>query len=227
MDPKINPNHIVPEIKTAMNVALFKKDVMAHVASDAGKTIFGYYIIIAGAILSVIGQMLFLGWLRPSLVSSLIGAAIQVVGTVAFIYLLSFIATKFFKGAGTHDHFFRVSAYSMIVMWLGILPQISIVSGLWSLALTFVILTVVHKLTTGGAVGTLVVGVLIMFVASAILGSIGLGMGGGFGSRVGSPSFGSQGFNFNSPDGAGSINFGNGGMKIKTPQGDLNITVPN
>lgn len=226
MDHKIDPKHIMPEIQTAMNVAMFKKDVMSHVASDAGKTKFGYYIIAVGAILSLIGQMLFLGWFRPTLVSGLIGAVIQAVGTVAFIYVLSFVAKKFFNGTGSHDQFFRVSSYGMIVMWIGLLPQISIVSGLWSLALTFVILTVVHKLTTGGAVGTLVVGVLIIFVASAILGSIGIGMGGGFRGSS-SSTFGSKGFNFNSPDGSGSINFGNGGMKIKTPQGDVNIAIPN
>lgn len=228
MDPKIDPKHIMPEIQTAMNVAMFKKDVMSHVAGDAGKTKFGYYIIVAAAILGMIGQMLFLGWLRPSIGSALIGAVLQVVSSVLSIYVVSFVAQKFFKGAASHDQFFRVAAYGMIVMWLSILPQISIISGIWSLALFFVILQTVHKLTTGAAVGTLLVSVVVMIVVSMVLGAIGLSagvMGGGYGGR--SSSFGSKGFNFNSPDGAGSINFGSGGMKIKTPDGEVNFSVPN
>ena len=113
------------ELMEAKDIALFKQPAMHAVAAEKGKTTFGYYIIIAGALLGFIGQQIFPAFIRPGLVFGLVMAVMQVIMAVIGIYVLSFVAVKFFKGTAQHDQFFRVAAYSMVVMWLGILPQIS------------------------------------------------------------------------------------------------------
>jgi len=157
------------ELKEALDIALFKQHAMHAVAAEKGKTTFGYYIIIAGALLGIIGQQIFPAFFRPGLIFSLVMGIMQVVMAVIGIYVLSYIAKKLFNGHAQHDQFFRVTAYGMIVMWLGLIPQLSIISGLWGLALIFVILKVVHKLTTGGAIGTILVAIVALWIISYIL----------------------------------------------------------
>jgi len=166
MHSTLNSINYKKELKEAIDIALFKQPAMHAVAAEKGKTTFGYYIIIAGALLGIIGQQIFPSFFRPGLIFSLVMGIMQVVMAVVGIYALSYIAKKFFKGQALHDHFFRVCSYAMIVMWLSIVPQLSIVSGLWGLALLFIILKSVHKLTTGGAVGTLIVGFVVMWAIS-------------------------------------------------------------
>ena len=156
------------ELKEAMDIALFNQPAMHAVAAEKGKTTFGYYIIITGALLGIIGQQIFPAFFRPGLIFSLVMGIMQVVMAVIGIYALSYIAKKFFNGHAHHDQFFRVASYGMIIMWLSLIPQLSIISGLWGLALLFVILKSVHKLTTGGAVGTMIIGFVIILVISRI-----------------------------------------------------------
>lgn len=226
--------HLVPELKAAWNIALLKKDVMTHVAHETHKTRFGYYIIIASAVLGMLGMQLFGGWLRPTIGFGLISAVIQMASAVIGIYMVSFIAKKFFKGAGTHDQFFRVASYGMIVSWIGLLPQLSFIGGIWGLVLLFVILKTIHHLTTKGVVGTLLVSLVVMIAISMVLGMMGIGSGMRGGSRWGGKSplenFGSKGFNFDikGEDGkAGSVQFDeNGNVKIKTSEGEMNLNIP-
>lgn len=229
MDPKhivsdlkgLKKEHMISEVKTAFNVALFKKDVMAHVASDVQKTKFGYYIIAVGAILGFLGMQLFGGWFKPTIASGLVSMVIQAVMAVVGLYVVSYIAQKLFKGAATHDQFFRVAAYGMILTWASIIPAVGMIIGLWSLALFFVILKTVHKLTTGGAIGTIIVTVIAYMVVGTILATMGLG-------AVGMGSFGGgKSFNFGGSKGGASFNFGDGGMKINTPDGSVNFNIPN
>ncbi len=224
----LKKEHMISEIKTAFDVALFKKNVMAHVAGDAQKTKFGYYIIAVGAILGFLGMQLFGGWFRPALVPGLINMVIQAVMAVVGIYVLSYVAQKIFKGAAAHDHFFRVAAYAMILTWASIMPAIGMLIGIWSLALIFVILKTIHKLSTGGAIGALIVTAIAYMVVGTILATLGLGAGMmGGGSFSGSSSRGLGSFNFGSGKDSGSIDFSNGGMKIKTSEGEVNFTMPN
>jgi hypothetical protein len=203
----LKKEHMISEVKTAFDVALFKKDVMAHVTSDVQKTKFGYYIIVVGAILGFLGMQIFGGWAKPTIVGGLINMVVQAVMAVVGIYVMSYVAKKLFKGAAEHDHFFRVAAYGMILMWASILPAVGMIAGLWGLALIFVILKTVHKMTTGGAIGTLIVTVILYMVVGAVIGALGLStMGGGFG--------GSKSFNY-------------GGMKINTPGGSIDFNIPN
>ena len=221
------------ELKNALHIALLKKNVMHHVAEDKGKTMFGYYVIIAAAVVGIIGQQIFMSFFKPSLTFSLLNGVIQVVSTIIGIYVLSFIAKSIFKGQAKHDAFFRVMAYGMVVMWIGILPQLAFIGGLWGLVLVFVILKAIHKLTTGGAIGTILVGIVVMAVVSMLLapiyGLMGFGaMGGGsfnfksVGNNTGTMDLGEGGFRMNVPgEDGGDVQWGEGGMRITTPEGEV------
>jgi hypothetical protein len=216
---------MISEVKTAFNVAIFKKDVMAHVAADVNKTKFGYYIIAVGAILTFLGGQFFSVLFRPSILGGLIGAIVQAVMTVVGIYAVSYVATKFFKGAATHDQFFRVAAYGMILGWASLIPAVGMIVGIWGLAVYFVVLQTVHKLTVGGTIGTILVTLVAYWIVMMIIAMTGLsGMAGGFG---GGSSFGSKSFNFGNSKKGASFDFSNGGMKINTPDGSIDFNIPN
>lgn len=229
------------ELKNALNIALLKKNVMHHITEDKSKTMFGYYVIIAAAIIGVVGQQIFMSIFKPSLTFSLLNGVVQAISTVIGIYVLSFIAKSIFKGQAKHDAFFRVMAYGMVVMWLALLPQIAFIGGLWGLVLVFVILKTIHKLTTGGAIGTILVGIVVMAVVSMLLapiyGLIGIGtMRGGSsfnfsptGSKTGTMDFGGGGFKMNVPgEDGGAVEWGKDGMKITTDEGEvIEVNMPN
>lgn len=164
------------EIKEASDVALLKTPVMHSISRDKQKTQLGYYIIIIGGILSLIGNQLYPVFFRPSLLSGIYMAILQIVGAILGIYIISFIAKTFFKGSGNHDEFFRVAAYGMIVMWLGLIPHLSFIAGIWELVIMFMVLKTVHKLSTGGIVGTLIVVIVIGMIIGGILSPMRSGM---------------------------------------------------
>ena len=213
------------ELKEALDVALFKQPVMHTVAADKNKTKFAYIIIIIGAILGIIGQQLLSGIFRPGLLFSVVMGVLQVVMAVVGIYVISFIAKKLFKGQAEHDQFFRVSAYGMIIMWLSLIPQISIITGIWELILLYVILKAIHKLTTGNAVLTIVVAVIVLWIFSAILtpiyarfGAYGVIGNSSLGANVGSLNFGDK----------GKIDYNGGSMKYTDENGKtVEVNIPN
>lgn len=220
----LKKEHVLSEIKTALNIVKLDKTVMTHVAGDAHKTKFGYYIIAVAAIASFLGTQLF-GWFKPTIVSGLISMVIQAVMMVVGLYVVSWVAKKFFKGAATHDQFFRVAAYGMILGWAYIHPTIGMLAGIWGIVVSFVVLKTIHKLTTAGVIGTWIVTFVLYMVVGALVAMLGLGslMGGGYSG--GKSTFG--GFNFKGTDGkSGSIDFSGGGMKIKTDEGEVNFQIP-
>ncbi|MBN1258564.1 hypothetical protein JXA05_02300 [Candidatus Peregrinibacteria bacterium] len=161
--------NIVSELKTALQVILFNEKAMHEVAADKNKTKFGFAVIIVAAFLGVIGQQLFMGWLKPSFGYGLMMGVTQIIGVTIGIYVISFVAVKIFKGQVKHDAFFRVAAYGMLLGWASIIPMLGIISALWGLALLFVILTKVHKVTVGGAIGTILISLVVLMAVSAIL----------------------------------------------------------
>jgi len=217
------------ELKRAWEVALMKKPAMHHVASGGKpETTFGYYVIIVSALLTLLGSYFFLsGYISFGPIYALKTAVIQIVMAVVGIYLISFIAKTLFKGKAGYDAFFRVMAYGYLVTWLGLVPALGIIGGLWLLVLTFVILKEVHKLSTGGAIGTMVVtfilGIIVGSVISALTGFSATSFGG---AKL--PDY-SRGFNIRTEteEGAGSIQMKDGKMTIKGPGGEvMEIEVP-
>jgi len=225
----------VADIKEAINVALFKDKVMHHVAGDKNKNISALLILIVAALASALGMQFFGGIFAPGLVASIGMMIYQVISSVIGIFVLSFVAKSIFKGTAKHDAFFRVMAFAMIISWVTIVPLLGIIAALWGLALVFVVLKAVHKLTTGGALGAMLVSIiafaLLSLILSPALAFLGINSYGGANFR-GSGDFGNiyeNGFemNFNGEDGAGSFEMEDGKVTIKGPDGKvMEIEIP-
>lgn len=232
---------LLNEIKAAIQIALFKHKDMHHVSSDRSKTLYAFYIIIIAAVLGLIGQQFFMGPFKPSLGAGIGMAIFQIIMVIIGIYVLSAIAKSIFKGSAKHDEFFRVLAYAMIVSWLSIIPALGLVAAIWGLILLFVILKVIHKLTTGGAIGTIIVGIIVMGLISMILSPVFGKMGFGYSMKGGYKFKGPDGstgmfdymdkdsfkFNVETEDGGGTIEMDEGRMRIETEGGEvMEIEIP-
>lgn len=230
-------DNIVAELKTALNVALLKHKDMNHVASDKNKMAVAFGILAVSAIASGLG-MKFFGFFTPTWGWVLSSALYQFISAVIGIYIMSIIAKSIFKGHAKHDAFFRVLAFGMIVTWLSVFPPLSIVGGIWALVILFVALKVIHKLTTGGAIGTILVTIiamaLVMLVLSPVMGMLGMkGMYTGgyqFKGADGIMNIHNEGdfkMDIDTPDGEGSVKMEDGKMTITGPDGEtMEISIP-
>ncbi len=207
------------EISEAWKIATLNKTAMNHVAGDKGKQVFAYYFIIAAGVLSLIGSQIFAPFVKPSLGFSILAALFHIITTIIGIYIVSFVAKKFFKGHADHNHFFRVMGYGMLVLWLGLFPPLSFIGAIWSLVIIFVALKTIHKLTTGKTIGTLLVSLVIMVIVSAILSPL----MGNYGYNEWNGKFNYGGYRMDKNGSiesmGGKMEFGDGSFKMTNPDG--------
>ncbi len=140
--------------------------VLAALLSALGPVVFGYRVPILGTIRMDIG-------------TALIGALLQIVGGVLFVYVLHFIAGKF--GGKAHiSGYFRVMGYVSLLMVFGFLTFIPILmslASLWALVVSFIAIRETQSLDNAN---TFFVMLLTMFVGAviiSIIGSFGFGPG--------------------------------------------------
>lgn len=233
----MDKDNIMAELKTALNIALLKHKDMNHVASDKNKMVVAFGILAVSALAAGLG-MKFFGFFSPSWGWVLSSALYQFISAVIGIYVMSIVAKSIFKGHAKHDAFFRVLAFGMIVTWLSVFPPLSIIGGIWSLVILFVVLKTIHKLTTGGAIGTILVTIIAMALVMLILSPV-MGMLGMRGMYSGSFDF-NRGGNFmnvggngdfkmdvDTMDGEGSMEMKDGKMVIKGSDGEkMEISIP-
>lgn len=227
------------ELKTAVHVALLKPKAIHDVAADKNKVTYAFGILAVAALASGLGLKLFGGFFSPSLWMVLSMAIYQFISVIVGIYVISFIAVSIFKGSAKHDAFFRVMAFGMIVTWLSIFPPLSIIGAIWALVVIFVILKTVHKLSTGGAIGALLVSIiamaLVMALLSPVMGMLGFkGMYAGGLQMSGKNSMmdiykdGNFKMNVDTAEGTGSVQMKDGKMVIEGPGGEkMEIDIPN
>jgi hypothetical protein len=109
-----------------------------------------------------------------------------------------------------------------LISGAGIISIITLVLGVWSLALMFTLLKSVHKLTSGNAALT----IIILLIAGAIVGKL---FGFGYQPRSDYKFDPNNGYKFNYKDeqGGGSVKLDNGKMTITTEDGkQMQIDVP-
>ena len=150
-------------------------------------------------------------------------AIIQIVMAIVGIYLTSYIAKNYFNGKGNHHEFFRVAAYGMIVAWLGLMPQLSVIGSLWVFVIMIVALKTIHKLSSSNIVWTVIVTLIVGIIITGILSPIYKKMG-----LFKNPNYtnvNSKEFKMNSKNGA--VEMKGNKMKITTPDGkSIEYTMP-
>jgi hypothetical protein len=234
----MNKENFIADVRTAFDVALLKHNVMHAVATDKKKNVSALLIIAIGALLSGLGLKLFGSFFAPSWLGVITMAVYQVISAVIGIIVISLVSKAVFKGAAKHDEFFRVLAFGMVVTWLSLIPAVGFIGGIWGLVILFSTLKVVHKLTTGGAIGAIIVSMVLMVIVNLILSPVLSTLG--VGSPMGKMNFKGNGIdmvgdsnnkdfkmNIKTDDGTGSVNMENGKMVITGPNGEkMEVNIP-
>ncbi len=235
MEKKIEKDNLINEAKMALDVAMLKHDKMHAVAKDKSKMPYAFIIIATSALISALGMRIFGGFFKPSLLEMLGQIIMLTIMFIIIIYALSIVSKSIFKGQAKHDEFFRVAAYGSVVGFLSIFPPLAIISGIWAFIIIIVILKVVHKLTTGGAILSLIVTAIAMIIISIILIPIfaifGLSFlfSGHSSKKIDLGDVYKKGFEMNvgTEDGEGSVQMKDGEMTIKGPDGkEMKISIP-
>ena len=200
---------LIADVKKALDVALFKKKVMHQIAGSTKSNKCALMILAAGAVLGGVGMQIFSPF-SPNLWMSFGMVVYEIVFAIIGIYILSAVSVQVFKGSAKHDALFRVIGFGMIVTWLNIFPPLGIIAGLWGIALIFVILKEVHKLTTGGAIGAMLVSLiafaLIGMILTPVLSRLGIYDGGFNNKTVRMRGYGDElEMNFRTEDGEGTM----------------------
>ncbi|MDH5596627.1 MAG: YIP1 family protein [Candidatus Peregrinibacteria bacterium] len=226
------------EIQTAIDVALLREKAAHHVAGDTSKNKPALLIILISAVLGALGLRYFGSFISLSWGGVVSHVVYQTVMAIIGIYVISLIAKSLFKGHSKHDAFFRAMGYAYIVTWLGIVPALGIIGGIWSLVLLFSLLKSVHKLSSGAAVGTILVSILAFFVLGLILGPTmamlglkGAGSSMSFKSEKLERFYNGDAESFNmdikTEEGTGSVKMEDGVMKITGPDGEsIEVSIP-
>jgi len=163
------------EITKAWDIIRLDEKQMQSVAADEKSMGPAIAFIVLGSLCVGLGNYIFpqefFGVMyRPGVAtiisSTIFGAIFRVVG----IAVVSLIAQHVFKGKAQVAEFLRVAGYAAILSVLSLVPMLTIVAGLWSLVVAFNMLKSVHKLDTGGAIGTMVLamvaGLIVAFAFS-------------------------------------------------------------
>ncbi len=201
-------------LKDLVGVLKLDKKVIDEVANDVKGGFNALVFLIVGAIAGPLGFLLFgldfgfMTW-RPDVGSQLIAMVLMIALNLFFIFVVSFVSVKFFKGKGTFAQFFRViglvgglNVFMFIVpLMMSLGSLISLVVGIWALVASYVTLKTVFKMDDTNTILTIIVSVVVYVVVMFILMRFGImnpyAMGGGMG-------------NFN-------YDFGGSGVNIKIP----------
>lgn len=113
---------------------------------------------------------------------------IPVISVVLSVFLMSFVAVKWFGGKGNHIGFFRVAAYGSSVLWVSIVPfvlgllgildpiglynLIWLLGAIWILVVCYQMLLMHHKLNDKDALIVVVIGVFGNLLFKNILGGV-------------------------------------------------------
>ena len=113
---------------------------------------------------------------------------IPVISVVLAVFLMSFVALKWFGGKGNHIGFFRVAAYGSSVLWVSIVPfvlgllgildpiglynLIWLLGAIWILVVCYQMLLMHHKLNDKDALIVVVIGVFGNLLFKNILGGV-------------------------------------------------------
>lgn len=210
---------IKKELQDAWGVATLQDKTIQAVAKDKNKTKFAFGIIIVSALLVLVGGQIFPFFFKPTLSYGISTAIFQIIGSIISIYVISFIAKVLFKGSAEHNEFFRVMGYGMIVAWIGLIPQLSVIGSIWTFVIFCVILKRLHKLTTGKIIGTILIG---LFIIGAIMAPLSFGI---LMKNAGNINQFNNNLKMNTN--YGNMDVKDGKVKIKTKDGEIEYTIPN
>ncbi|MEK7672946.1 MAG: YIP1 family protein [Patescibacteria group bacterium] len=184
---------LVNQIKEAMDVLMLDKEKMASVSNKSDATKWGIIILVVPPLLNLILSALSFPSGLNAIFTGLVfwSMVVPTVSLVATMFLMSFVAQKYFKGGDGHKQFFNVLAYASVVFWLtpiaflidlvgimdasGLLNLISTVGLVWVFVVAYNYLVHIRKVTQKDATLVVLGGVFSYFLLQYILGRVLIG----------------------------------------------------
>ena len=156
-------------IQNMIRAARLDKEFYNTVEHDASFTGQAAAVVVVVSVLAAIGA-----WIGPGdqqLFGILIGGIIGgLIGWVVWAFVTMFIGTRLFEGTADTGEMLRVLGFAQAPGALAIVPVIGgIVGGIWALVAGVVAVREGMDFTTGRAIGTVIVGWIVLVVVRGIL----------------------------------------------------------
>lgn len=183
-------NLILPEIKDAIAILKLDETKVSAVMNRKNATLYGIGILFFPAVVNLfLSVIVFPSGLGAIFSKFLLWPIlIPAVSLVCSIFLINFVAEKVFRVKADYIGFFKVAAYSSIVLWATILPFLLDVIGislgygfynvLWVSGILFILLVIFqflmkeYKLSRKDAGICIAIGFIAYFLFNLILGKI-------------------------------------------------------
>lgn len=167
-------------IKDALEILKLNKEMIHKVALDEKATIWALGILAAPFVVSTVLGMFqrqgteFIGLQMKFYL-------IPIIAICCAIFLMSFVAQRFFKATGDHFAFFRVIGFAGVVTWVSVVPillsTLTLIlypfdvfnvlygfAGLWMLFVSYNVLISYYKLNQQNAIITSLIGVISVWI---------------------------------------------------------------
>lgn len=170
-------HHLPTELRRAVRVALFNDASIRAVAQDPPITPLATILIIVSSFAGALGSYVFpisvgIVQYRPTLLEALFSGVGAVFWVVIALFILNWISDRLFMGKGTFQSFLRVVGYGYVVGLLGFFPLLSVVVGLWMVAVVFKALMITKGLNWEKSALVLLFTVVIMMTLFSLLGEV-------------------------------------------------------
>jgi len=157
-------------VKKGWEVVQLKTDAIRQLADDEAAFGPALGIIAIGGVCLAIGTF---NW--PGIVYLPI---VRLIGAFIVVAIMHFCATAFFGGQGKFKQLFTPLGCATLVTWVSIIPvlgwPLAILSGLWLLVVSVVIVEQVHQIERAKAIAVVaipvVIGLIIMGITAAMVG---------------------------------------------------------
>jgi hypothetical protein len=176
-------NSMIANVRRAMSL---DRTFYREVANDERYNREALMVVIVASVLTGIGGFL-TGVVRLDFVGAFVGLIISVLMAVAgyylWAYIVQFVGKSMFQGQATAPQLLRTLGYAYGPTALGVFSfipcfggLIALIGGIWSLVCGFFAVRETHGLSDGQTIVTVVVGWLVVFIITMVVGGIfGLG----------------------------------------------------
>ena len=178
------------EFMNAIEILKLNEKKMMEIATRKTTATAAFLFVLIGVVSTSLGTyLMFPSMWRPSISFLIVNILVSLVAFFIGVFVIDFVASKFFNGKGNFGQLFRVMGYAYVLMipyiLLAVIPSLvailGLVLGIWMLIVVFKTISVVKKLNPTNTVFTLLIVLVAMVAVYWILGYFGIGMGYSFG----------------------------------------------
>jgi hypothetical protein len=165
----------------AKNVALLQEKAMKSLATKSKQLPSVAVIVLLAALAASLGSYFFPTTIgdvvlyRPDPMGVIVQTVLSFVTSFAGLYIMGALAQAFSSKKIKTEQFVNVVGHGMVVSFLGIFPPLSIISGLWILAILWKTCSKVGGMKLGTFIGFAIVSGIAIFIVAGLIGLLGVG----------------------------------------------------